>query len=188
MRRLAFLVALISVTALPGCRGVRHAGQPDTTELPHLESAALVCQADDELPTIALARGEAGRTCEQAWEDLSRITDELLLFRCEPVCGNGRLLVDGQDYSPVFAGERLERSSYLSFGLLTEAGDQVQAYLAVVAEEPAAAQDSYLRTLELAQELDRNDRILEPSTVPSVVAAAHPRPAVQAGRSLAPSE
>ncbi len=165
MIRSTVLLAALALAAVPGCRSARHTTVPAAAIDTHLESAALVCRTGDDLATIALAQGHRGRTCEQAWEDLSRITDELLLFHCEPVCGNGTLLVDGMDYSPVFSGRPLTRASYLSFGLITDAGEQLQAHLAVPAED---AQDSYVRAVALTRDLQGIDRILDPTTVPGL--------------------
>ena len=146
-------IALIGLTTtLCGCPAARQTPSADLSP-PHVESAALACQQDSPEATglvVALARCEGGRTCEQAWEDLSRLTDDLMLFRCDTLCGNGELLIDGTDYAPILAGRTVEGTSALQVGLRTDSGEEILAFLA--APTPAAA--------ALAERLEGNERVV----------------------------
>jgi hypothetical protein len=174
-------ILLCSMLAATGCRGAR----PDASPAPldsgeqagHAESAALICEAQTPVATwqrrlIAASPCTGGRTCEQAWDDLSRLTDQLLLFRCERVCGNGELWIGDDDIAGIFDSQPHPRHSYVRFDLDTDAGTPEPAFLLVQGFAQVPVEDSYALAGALAERLEELELIREPQLVPSDEATA----------------
>ncbi len=181
MRVLLTTILLCSALAATGCRSARPEAAPAPVnageETTHAESAALVCEAQTpvaswERQLIVATPCTGGRTCEQAWDDLSRLTDQLLLFRCERVCGNGELLVGAQDIAPVLDGQPHPRFSFVRFGLDDDAGSTEPAFLVVQGFAQVPVEDSYALATALTERLAGFDIVHEPVLVPSDEATA----------------